>query len=256
MIFFFQVKTWQCNVKMRNRLYQFNNTKLIKVQHGSPGHQFFSTVWPWFLFGFIFFMCGLWKIEWATLAPQPTITRGGVRSINLVGQTVIDCLFLSRKNHGGTAPLAPLALTPLIIVRFSALAIPAESAIADKKKKKERKLFSLLLKQFPKAVNFIIFKNWIEDEKNRENKVWIYYVLQCGKTKKKESTCKSQWKMDLVINYSSDIIIDNYSFFLCMWNEFAIPVVTAQWGEIFSEEAFLVWCSWINTRQLHVFFFY
>ena len=184
---------------MRNRLYQFNNTKLIKVQHGSPGHQFFSTVWPWFLFGFIFFMCGLWKIEWATLAPQPTITRGGVRSINLVGQTVI-----SRKNHGGTAPLAPLALTPLIIVRFSALAIPAESAIADKKKKKERKIFSLLLKQFPKAVNFIIFKNWIEDEKKivKTKCVHIYLctaVWQKQKRKNLHAKVSEKWTLLLTI---------------------------------------------------------
>ena len=187
---------------MRNRLYQFNNTKLIKVQHGSPGHQFFSTVWPWFLFGFIFFMCGLWKIEWATLAPQPTITRGGVRSINLVGQTVIDCLFLSRKNHGGTAPLAPLALTPLIIVRFSALAIPAESAIADKKKKKERKLFSLLLKQFPKAVNFIIFKNWIEDEKKivkTKCESTMYCSVAKQKRKNLHAKVSEKWTLLLTI---------------------------------------------------------
>ena len=139
-----------------------------------------------------------------------------------MGQTVIiDCLFLSRKNLRGRALLAPLAPTPLIIVRFSALAIPAESAIADKKKKKERKIFSLLLKQFPKAVNFIIFKNWIEDEKkNRENKVWIYLCTAVWQNK-----TKSQWKMDLVINYSSDIIIDNetkYTISNCTmrWNIF------------------------------------
>ena len=112
------------------------------------------------------------------------------------------------------APIAPLAPTPLIIVCFSALAIPAESAIADKKKKKERKLFFSSTETIPEGCEFRYFQklNW-RWKKNRENKVWIYLCTAVWqKQKKKESTCKSQWKMDLVINYSSDIIIDNFSY--------------------------------------------
>ena len=212
--FFLQVKTWQCNVKMRNRLYQFNNTKLIKVQHGSPGHQFFSTVWPWFLFGFIFFMCGLWKIEWATLAPQPTITKGGGRSKNLRGQTVIYCLFLSRQNHGvSTAPLAPQPPMPLIIVvRFSALAIPAESAIADKKKKNKENS-SLYYRNNSQRLWISLFsKIELKMKKIVKTKCKSTYCSVAKQKRNNEYTCKTQWKMDLVINYSSDIIIDNFSY--------------------------------------------
>ena len=128
-----------------------------------------------------------------------------------MGQTVI-----SWKNHWGMAPLAPLAPTPLIIVHFSALAIPAESAIADKKRKKERKitLFSTT-ETIPEGCEFHYFQklNW-RWKKNRENKVCTYLLMYCSvaKTKKKESTCKSQWKMDLGIDYTSDIIIDNFSY--------------------------------------------
>ena len=103
-----------------------------------------------------------------------------------MGQTVI-----SRKNQGGMAPIAPLAPTPLIIVCFSALAIPAESAIADKKKKKERKIFSLLLKQFPKAVNFIIFKNWIEDEKKKSWKQSVNLLMYCSVAKQNKKSVKN-----------------------------------------------------------------
>ena len=70
-----------------------------------------------------------------------------------MGQTVI-----SRKNQGGMAPIAPLAPTPLIIVCFSALAIPAESAIADKKKKKERKLFFSSTETIPEGCEFRYFQ--------------------------------------------------------------------------------------------------
>ena len=131
-----------------------------------------------------------------------------------MGKTVIiDCLFLSRKNHGGTAPLAPLALTPLIIVRFSALAIPAESAIADKKKKKENSFLyywnnsqRLWISLFSKIELKMKKKSW------KQSVNLLVYCSVAKQNKKNIPTCKSQWKMDLVINYSSDIIIDNFSY--------------------------------------------